>query len=117
MFSTANQDIVTVSKEICNKDNLYAMVNIKAMEAAIKDLTPREFQVWLYFAKNQAGYTFAVSPAAALQEFGISKDTFQKAKQVLKAKGYLIEDVAKGGNHWIFREIPVEEIMYVRKEG
>jgi hypothetical protein len=46
----------------------------------MKDLTPTQFQVWLYFAKNQAGHTFAVSPASALNEFGIKKDTFQKAK-------------------------------------
>jgi hypothetical protein len=82
---------------------------------AIKDLTPVQFQVWLYFAKNQAGYMFAVSPAAALNEFGIKKDSFQKAKQVLKEKGYLVENPAKGKNHFIFYEKPIEEIMYVEK--
>ena len=115
MYSTANQDIVEVHKEKCDKDNIYAMINIDAMKLAMKDLTPAQFQVWLYFAKNQAGYTFAVSPAAALDEFGIKKDTFQKSKQVLKEKGYLIENLAKGKNHWIFKEIPVEEIMYCEK--
>ena len=115
MYSVANQDIVEVQKEKCDADNIYAMVNINAMKLAMKDLTPAQFEVWMYFAKNQAGYTFAVSPAAALDEFGIKKDTFQKAKQVLKEKGYLIENLAKGKNHWIFKEIPVEEIMYVDK--
>lgn len=115
MYSTANQDIVTITKEKCDTDNIYAKVNIQAMNMAMKDLTPAQFEVWMYFAKNQAGYTFAVSPAAALDECGIKKDTFQKAKQVLKDKGYLIENLAKGKNHWIFKEIPVEEIMYVEK--
>lgn len=115
MYTTANQDVVEVHKEACNKDNIYATINIKAIQLAMKDLTPAQFQVWLYFAKNQAGYTFAVSPAAALDEFGIKKDTFQKAKQVLKEKGYLVENLAKGKNHWIFKEIPVEDIMYVEK--
>ena len=115
MTTVANQDIVTVQKEKCDTDNIYAKINIEAMQLAMKDLTPAQFQVWLYFAKNQAGYTFAVSPAAALNEFGIKKDTFQKAKVVLKEKGYLIENLAKGKNHWIFREIPVEEVMYVEK--
>ena len=86
------------------------------MQKAVKDLTPAQFQVWLYFAKNQSGYTFAVSPSAALNEFGIKKDTFQKAKQVLKQKGYLIENLAKGKNHWIFKEVPVEDVMYVEKQ-
>lgn len=115
MYSTANQDIVEVQKEPCDKNNIYAMINIEAMRLAVKDLTPVQFQVWLYFAKNQAGYTFAVSPAAALDEFGIKKQSFQEAKRVLKEKGYLIENPAKGKNHWIFKEIPVEEIMYVEK--
>ena len=115
MHTYANQDIVEVQKEPCDKDNIYMVINQEAVRLAVKDLTLAQFQVWLYFAKNQAGYTFAVSPAAALDEFGIKKDTFQKAKQVLKEKGYLIENPVKGKNHWIFREIPVEDIMYVEK--
>jgi len=115
MRTVANQDVVTVQKERCDRDNLYATINLQAMHLACKDLTPVQFQVWLYFAKNQAGYTFAVSPAAALDEMGIKKDSFQTAKRVLKEKGYLVEDLAKGKNHWIFREIPEEDIMYVVK--
>lgn len=115
METNPNQDVVEIHKEKCDKENIYAMINIEAIKLAMKDLTPAQFQVWLYFAKNQAGYTFAVSPAAALNEFGIKKDTFQKAKVVLKDKGYLIENPAKGKNHWIFREIPVEDIMYCEK--
>ena len=103
MITVANQDIVEVHKEKCDTDNIYAKININAIQLAMKDLTPAQFEVWLYFAKNQAGFEFAVSPAAALNDFGIKKDTFQKAKQVLKEKGYLIENPAKGKNHWIFK--------------
>lgn len=115
MTTVANQDIVQINKEPCDKDHIYAMINIEALQLAMKDLTPVQFQVWLYFAKNQAGYTFAVSPAAALNEFGIKKQSFQEAKRVLKEKGYLVENLAKGKNHFIFYEKPVEEIMYVEK--
>ena len=116
METYPNQDVVEIKKEPCDKNNLYATINLKASQLAAKDLTYAQFQVWFYFAKNQAGYTFAVSPAAALNEYGISKDTFQSAKQVLKEKGYLIEDPSKGKNHWIFREIPIEDVMYVEKQ-
>lgn len=115
MVSVPNQDIVEVQKEKCDKNNIYATINIHAMQLAMKDLTPAYFKVWLYFAKNQAGYEFAVSPAAALDEFGISKDTFQKAKRAFKDKGYLVENAAKGKNHWIFKEIPNDDVMYVIK--
>lgn len=113
--TVANQEVVTITKEPTDKNNIYACINIEAMRLAVKDLTPVQMEVWLYFAKNQSGHTFAVSPAAALDEFGIKKDTFQKAKQVLKEKGYLINDVSKGKNYWIFREIPEEEVMYITK--
>lgn len=116
MITVANQEVVEIQKEKCDCENIYAKINIEAMQLAMKDLTPAQFQVWLYFAKNQAGYTFAVSPAAALNEFGIKKDTFQKAKQVLKEKGYLVNDAAKGKNHFIFYEKPEDEIIYVTKK-
>lgn len=116
MTTVANQEVVSIQKEKCDADNIYAKINIEAMTLAMKDLTPAQFEVWLYFAKNQAGYTFAVSPAAALNEFGIKKDTFQKAKQVLKEKGYLVNDTTKGKNYYIFYEKPEEEIMYVMKK-
>lgn len=115
MKTVANQEVVEVHKELCDKAHIYAMINIEAMQLAMKDLTPVQFQVWLYFAKNQAGYTFAVSPAAALNEFGIKKDSFQKAKGILKEKGYLVENLVKGKNHFIFYEKPIEDIMYVEK--
>lgn len=115
MASVPNQNIVEVHKEPCNKNNLYATININAMSLAMKDLTPVQFQVWMYFAKNQAGYVFAVSPAAALAEFGIKKDSFQKAVVVLKEKKYLVPNPAKGSNYFLFHEVPEEEIMMVEK--
>ena len=78
----------------------------------MKDLTPTQFQVWLYFAKNQTGYTMAVSPAAALNEFGIKKDTFQKAVRELKEKKYIVADEARGANHFVFYEKPQEQEQF-----
>lgn len=115
MYTNPNQKVVEVNKEKCNKDNLYATINIKALQLAMKDLTPVQFQVWLYYAKNQAGYTFAVSPADALNEFGIKKDSFQKANQTLQEKGYLVNDASRGKNFFVFHEIPEEEVIYVMK--
>ena len=116
MVTVENQRVVEIHKEPTDKNNLYACINIEAMKLAMKDLTPAQFQVWLYFAKNQAGYTFAVSPAAALNEFGIKKDMFQKTAQLFEEKGYLVRDLAKGKNYYIFNEIPEEEIFYVTKK-
>ena len=116
MTTVANQKVVEVHKEPTDKNNKYACINLEAMKLAMKDLTPAQFQVWLYFSKNQAGHTFAVSPAAALNEFGIKKDMFQKTMRLFEEKGYITLDAAKGKNYYIFREIPEEEIIYITKE-
>jgi hypothetical protein len=41
-----------VNKEVCDENNLYAKINLEAMKLAMKDLTPAQFEVWMYFAKN-----------------------------------------------------------------
>lgn len=56
-----NQKIVKVNKEICNTENLYAAINLEAMERAAQDLDGNPFKLWIYFAKNQKNYTFALS--------------------------------------------------------
>lgn len=101
-----------------NKDKentVFATINCTAMGMAMKDLSPTEFKVWCYLAKNQPGCTLAISPAHALQWGGLPKDSFQKAIRVLKEKKYLI---LKEGtkNHFMFYEIPPEEeVIYVEK--
>lgn len=117
MTTVPNQNVVEVHKEPCDKNHIYSTINDKAVRLAMKDLTAHQFQVWFYFAKNQQGYTFAVSPAAALDEYGIKKDTFQNTVRILKEKRYLVPDTKRGANYWIFNEIPKEEeVMYITKE-
>ena len=47
-----NQKTVAVKKEICNKDNLYAAINLQALEAAAQCLDAGAFKLWVYFSKN-----------------------------------------------------------------
>lgn len=116
IYTVPNQKVVEVQKEPTDKENTYAAINIEAMKLAMKDLTPAQFQVWLYFAKNQQGHVFAASPAAALNEFGISKDTFQRTvRDVFEKKGYLVNNPAKGANYFVFHEIPEDDIIFVEK--
>ena len=110
-----NQWVAEVQKQPCNKSNIYSTINDEAVRLAMKDLTSSQFQVWYYFAKNQQGFTFAVSPAAALKDYGIKKDTFHSAVKKLKEKRYLVNDTTKGANYWIFYETPAEDTFYVTK--
>jgi hypothetical protein len=43
MQTVANQEVAEVKKEPCDTDNIYAKINIEAMQLAMKDLTPVQF--------------------------------------------------------------------------
>jgi hypothetical protein len=100
-------------------DNYYAAINLRSIKYALRDLTPAQFEVWLYFAKNREGYEFWVSPVAAYNEFGISVSTFRKAKRILKERGYLVKN---DDGYWDFYEIPkidfeIEKVRKMSVEG
>ena len=99
-----NQKIVVVQKETCDKSNLYAAINLNAMNTAAIDLDAGAFKLWVYFAKNQDGYEFALSSKDAAENFGLKKKQYDKAVKELIEKGYLL--LAKG-NLYFFNEIAV----------
>lgn len=96
-----HQKIVEVSKEICNKENIYATINLEAMELAAQKLDAGAFKLWCYFAKNQNGYEFALSSKAAQDTFGIKIKQYNNAVDELIEKGFLVNTK---GNNWIFNE-------------
>lgn len=116
-----NQKIIAIKgKAICDNDNLYAKININAMFNAMKVLSPRAFEVWLYLAKNQNNYTFSFSPVAVQNETGIPKKTVQDSIRALIDNNYLIQR-NDDSNIYDFYEIPQEKeeetiIIYTHKE-
>ena len=99
-----NQKQIRISKEVCNKDNLYATINFQAMESAALNLDAGAFKLWIYFSKNQNGYEFALSSKAVEETFGIKIKQYNNAVAELIEKKYLVNTK---GNNYIFNEIPV----------
>lgn len=86
MTSTANQKLLTVSK---SKEGKYTIINLEALERASRELQGESFKLWLYLAKNQNGYRFALSMIDALS-WGIgSKSSYHRAVKELESKGYI----------------------------
>lgn len=52
METVANQKTITTRGAKHDKANVYAMLNIEAMGAAMELLKPNTFKVWCYLAKN-----------------------------------------------------------------
>lgn len=105
MKTVPNQKVVKVQKEKCGQGNLYAAINLTAMENAAQTLDAGAFKLWIYFSKNQNDYEFALSSTDAKNRFGIGKSQYDTAIKKLIEKGYLVH---QQGNHYTFYEIPID---------
>ena len=100
-----NQKIIKVNKQPCNKQNLYTMINIKALQTAAQNLDAGAFKLWIYFAENQNSYEFALSNKAVEEDFGMKRTQYNNAINSLIKAGYIIQDK---GNKYNFYEIAVD---------
>ena len=100
-----NQKVVTIKKETCSKTNPYAMVNLYAMKKAMNSLTNAEFEIWMYFAKNQNNYEFALSPEDA-ESWHIARTTLKRTIHRFIELKYLTQD-RPDSNRFTFHEIPI----------
>lgn len=96
-----NQKVVKVKKEICDKQHLYATINLEAMEQAAQMLDAGAFKLWCYFAKNQNNFEFALSSKDVLETFGMKIKQYNNAMDELKTKGFL---TCESGNRYTFNE-------------
>lgn len=110
MNTVPNQKIVTTKAAKHDRDNIYATLNIEAMEKAMGVLKPNAFKLWCYLAKNQNNYTFALSSADACGFCKMSKPTYLTSIQELIANGYLINT---SGNSYDFYEMLPDEVIEV----
>lgn len=110
-YSNPNQRKISIPKEgaaVCDEEHVYLKAQKAAMFEAMKNLTPVNFQVWLYLASQKKDYTFFFSPAAITKETGIKKSSLQEGIRVLIKEKYLIPREGTS-NTYDFYEIPREE--------
>lgn len=105
-----NQKVITVNKAPTDVNNIYVKINIDAIEGAIKSLTPAQFKVWLYFAKNQNGYTLELSKVAVMEFCNVSEKTYKEAIKEMVEQRYLVKR-ADGSNKYDFYEKPFQAEM------
>ena len=104
-MSVPNQKIVEIGKRTArNGNNLYATMNLDALQQAMKTLKGSSLKMWLYFNKNQEHYAFELSRADCL-EWGVKKDSYYDGLKELVEKGYLVQ-AHEGSNFYTFYELP-----------
>ena len=107
-MSVPNQKIVEIGTRTArNGNNLYATMNLDALQQAMKTLKGSSLKMWLYFNKNQEHYAFELSRADCL-EWGIKKDSYYDGIEELIEKGYLVQS-REGSNLYTFYELPLTE--------
>ena len=114
MNTNPNQKTITVQKEKCDKQNLYAMYNLDVLQSAMLDLKGETFKLWCYLGKNQNNYEFALSKVDALNWGVGSKSSYDRAVKELIEKRYLVET---SPNHYDFYEMPQDDIIYITKKS
>lgn len=115
-MSVPNQKIITINPDgDFNKERLYAKIHLDTFQQAMKNLKSSDFKLWCYLVKNNPGYTFELSCAAA-QKWGIGKTAYYEAVQGLIEKGYLKQRDANSNLYDFFpqsqkdkKETPKEE--------
>lgn len=107
-MSVPNQKVVQIGKRTArNGNNLYATMNLDALQQAMKTLKGSSLKMWLYFNKNQEHYAFELSRSDCL-EWGVKKDSYYGGIEELIEKGYLVQS-REGSNLYTFYELPFTE--------
>lgn len=100
-----NQKLVRIKKKTIREGDLYAKIEMEALNNAAKDLQAGAFKLWIYFAKNQKEYEMALSNKAVEETFGMKIKQYNNAVKELMDKGYLVNTK---GNNYFFYEVPVD---------
>lgn len=109
MGKSNQKTIACLHKEPCDTNNLYAKINLNAMDKAAQDLSAGGFKLWCYFAKNSPSYkNWELSSKDAGNSFGLKSSQYYSAVDELIKKHYLIESLSNNSNanSWEFYELP-----------
>ena len=86
----ANQKEITINKPKGYKPGMFSYIGIDEVYCASQQLKGNEFKVWIMLMMNKSGFGYVLSPAVESGNWGIPKDSIQKAVQGLKKKGFLV---------------------------
>lgn len=90
-MSVPNQRTITVNKEKTDKSHKYTANNLAALDEAASRLQSKGgFKLYMYLAKNQNNYSFALSSADFCAWSGLGMTAYNTAFEELKQQGYLI---------------------------
>ena len=114
MTTVANQKTIEVAKqEKSTKEKLIAVRGQSAERIAAQTLTHSALKLWLAITQNNNGYTFALSPAAMAEQWGLPIASYKRAVKELQEKGYMVAKPDKQNSFIVYDIPPVEEVIEI----
>ena len=108
--SFPNQKKCTIDKPKYKEEGVKFMyIGIEEIRNAAKVLSPSALKLYLYFAENEAGWKFYLSPKDFYKSYGVAESTYRNAKVELIKNGYIIEE--EGKNCFTFFTTPRNEVL------
>ena len=105
-----NQRIIEVNKEPADKQHLYTANNLSAIDEASFNLQSiGGYKLYIYLAKNQNKYTFALSRRAFMEWSGLKDKAYKTGFNELVDKGYLIQDNKQKNKYKFYDKSQKEE--------
>lgn len=91
--SVPNQRVLTISKSPADKAHVYTTNNLDALDEAAHFLQSKAgFKLYMYLAKNQNKYQFALSSSDFCFWSGVGYKAYNSAFNELVENGYLVKE-------------------------
>jgi hypothetical protein len=112
-----NQRHITISKSPTDKKNIYTTNNLCAIDEAASRLQSKAgFKLYMYLAKNQDKYNFALSSSDFCNWSGLGIAAYRTAFEELEKQGYLIIN-GSSTNNYIFYDKAQKEDEAAQKDN
>ena len=112
-----NQRVLTIHKEPTDKQHKFTLNNLEAMGEAARRLQSKAgFKLYMYLAKNQDKYNFALSSSDFCNWSGLGIAAYRTAFEELEKQGYLIIN-GSSTNNYIFYDKAQKEDEAAEKDN
>ena len=112
-----NQRVLTIHKEPTDKQHKYTCNSLEALGEAAKRLQSKGgFKLYMYLAKNQDKYNFALSSSDFCNWSGLGIAAYRTAFEELEKQGYLIIN-GSSTNNYIFYDKAQKEDEAAQKDN
>lgn len=112
-----NQRVLTIHKEPTDKQHKFTANNLAALDEAARRLQSKGgFKLYMYLAKNQDKYNFALSSSDFCNWSGLGIAAYRTAFEELEKQGYLIIN-GSSKNNYIFYDKAQKEDEAAEKDN